>query len=324
MRFLPDYTLQILPEASFGEAIAAVEQTLAACKQAGRFTAFDGVEIYYEYFLAQDSRASVVIVHGLSEFIGKFYEMIHCLLRQGYNVFLYDQRCHGYSGRLTDEMDLLHVDHFEDYVEDLSQFIHEIVIPTEDKPIYLYSHSMGGAVSALYLAQHPDTVQKAVMAAPMFVPVVRQVPLWLARCSTALGRWLLGGKTKFFLSSEFNPNVTYKEEYGTSRARFEHNMQMRRSDLHYRSTPMSFGWIHNSLTVGPKIFRRQVIGRIRTPILLLSAEKDTTVMNLPQRRFAQKCDCCTFREIPNETHALLAANDAVLQDIMQQILDFFA
>ena len=69
-------------------------------------------------------------------------------------------------------------------------------------------------------------IEKAIMVAPMFVPVVKQVPNWLARHSVAIGRWLFGNKTKFLLTSEFDPDVQYKESLGSSKARFEHNMKI--------------------------------------------------------------------------------------------------
>ena len=223
MRFVPDYKLNIIPESDFSQGISDIEQKLTESMVTGSFTAFDNIKIHYEYILTENSKASVVIVHGLSEFTKKFYEFIYYVLNQGYNVFIYDQRCHGLSGRLTNRIDLLHVDSFKDYVKDLSQFIEQVVIPTEDKPIYLYSHSMGGAISALYLAECSDRVQRAVLAAPMFVPVVKQVPEWLARHSVAVGRWIFGNKRKFFLTSEFNPDVQYNDRCGSSRARFEYN-----------------------------------------------------------------------------------------------------
>ena len=117
MRFVPDYTLQILSEEEFPAGIREIERQLDACRHEGYISSFDGTRLHYEYFLAENSVASVVIVHGLSEFTKKFYEVASYLLRQGYNVFLYDQRCHGLSDRLTDRIDLIHVDRYRDYVE---------------------------------------------------------------------------------------------------------------------------------------------------------------------------------------------------------------
>ncbi len=324
MRFVPDYQLNIIAESDFVQGIRDVEQKLIDRMVEGSFQAFDNTEIHYEYILAQDSKASIVIVHGLSEFTKKFYEFIYYALNQGYNVFIYDQRCHGLSGRLTDQLDLLHVDDFRDYVKDLSQFIDEVVVPTEDKPIYLYSHSMGGAISALYLSGCSDRVKKAVLAAPMFLPVVQQVPTWLARHSVRVGRLFFGTKRKFFLTSEFDPDIPYRERYGSSKARFEHNMKMRKENPQYQSTPMTFGWIYNALIVGSRIFKRKVIDNIHTKILLISAENDMTVRNEPQHRFAQKCKTCEFKEIKGASHALLESDEKMMSEILQLTFDFYA
>ncbi len=323
MKFVPNYKLDIIPDAEFGTRITSVTEKLMNCRTTGSFNAFDNTQIYYEYFLSEGSRASIVIVHGLSEFTKKFYEFAYYMLNQGYNVFIYDQRCHGLSGRLTSHRDLLHVDIFDDYVRDLTQFIDEIVIPTENKPIYMYSHSMGCAVAALYLAKHSDKIKRAILSAPMFMPVVDSVPAWIARPSVALGKLVFGKKAKFALTKEFNPDVSYKAGHCTSRARFEHNMNLRRENPYYQSTPMSYGWVYNSLIVGIEIFKHKIIDNINTKVLVISAENDTTVENKPQLLFAQKCKNCEFLQIKGETHALLASEEKTLGAMIEHILAFY-
>ena len=156
---------EIIPEEKFAEEIVKIENELSKICRQGYFDSFDGKKLYFEYFLKQNAKASVVIVHGLSEFTKKFYEITYYLLSAGYNVFLYDQRCHGRSCRLGAHKDILHVDNFTDYARDLNEYINNVVMPASDKPIYVYSHSMGGAVTALYLEKWQDTVKKAVMSA---------------------------------------------------------------------------------------------------------------------------------------------------------------
>lgn len=323
MRFTPDFKLQIIEDRQFDEQILNVEETLKMHKNSGYFSAFDNTEIYYEYFLCENARANVVIVHGLSEFTKKFYELSFYLLNQGYNVFLYDQRCHGLSGRLTDDIQLLHVDSFNDYVADLEQFIDEIIIPVENKPLYLYSHSMGGAITSLYLAKNQDKVQKAVLTAPMFQPIVKSVPEYVARASVRLCKALIGPEKRFFQSKNFDPNVQYSAHHGTSEVRFNYNLNLRKGNENYQSSPMSFSWVLNSLTVKNTILKDKFIQKIKTPILIISAEKDNTVKNEPQRLFAQKCNSCEFLEIGNETHSLLASNSKTLEYIVRTVLNFY-
>ncbi len=324
MRYIPNYELNIINEDEFPAAIKKIEEKLEQIKVSGTFTAFDGINISYEYFLAENSNASVVIVHGLSEFTRKFYEFIYYLLNMGLNVFIYDQRCHGLSDRLTDNIELLHVDDFDDYVKDLSQFIDEVVLKTEDKPLYLYSNSMGGAISALYLSQNSSKIEKAILAVPMFEPIVDYVPMSIARMGVAVGKLVYGGKTKFLLTKDFNPNVQYRVEHGSSRARFEHNMDLRRENPNYRSTPMSFGWIYNSLTVKRRIFRLKIINEIKTPILIISAEKDATVNNKLHYKFLNKCKNCRLENIENSAHSILVNDIETMSRIMNLIFEFYS
>ena len=323
MKFIPDYSLNIISEEDFSQKIVEIETTLEKIKIAGSYKAFDGIDIAYEYFLSQNSKASIVIVHGLSEFTKKYYEFIYYCLNQGFNVFIYDQRCHGLSGRLTDRIELLHVDSFDDYVDDLTRFIDDVVLKTVEGPLYLYSHSMGSAVCALYLAKHTDKIEKAVFSAPMFVPVVDSVPLPIARMGVSVGRLFYGNKTKFLLTSEFDPDAQYKSDYCSSKARFEHNMMMRVENPSYQSTPLTFGWVHNSLIVNKKIFKKDVIDKIKTPILLFSAERDMTVENEPQYKFAKRCKNCQLIGVKDTTHAVLASDAETLTRVMKQIFDFF-
>jgi lysophospholipase len=323
MRFVPDFNLNLISEENLPTAIQNITEELEKFKVSGSFEAFDKTKIYYEYYLCQGSKASIVIVHGLSEFINKFYEFIYYCLNQGFNVFIYDQRCHGLSGRLTDQIDLLHVDDFSDYVKDLSQFVEQIVIKTEDKPIYIYSQSMGGAETALYLANPHKNVKKAVLAVPMFQPVVDVVPYKIARGGVRIARHFYGKKTKFLLSRDFNPEVEYNQSQGTSKARFEHNMKMRIENPNYQSTPMSFGWVHNSLIVKNRIFKSKVINNIKTPSLLITAKQDTVVENAPHYSFAEKCKICKLIELENANHALLASDNKTLENVVNLIFDFY-
>lgn len=323
MRFVPDYTLNIIQEDDFPTAIRQVEAALEPCRNEGYFVTFDGKKIYYEYFLAENSIASIVVVHGLSEFTKKFYEVASYFLNQGYNVFLYDQRCHGKSDRLTDRIDLIHVDHYNDYVEDLRQFIDRVVLPADTKPLYIYSHSMGGAVSLKFMAKYPDTVEKAVLSAPLFEPVSVDLPRWFICPSVGIAKWFCGRKRKFPLSSEFNPDHPYRKSADASENRFLHNLQMRRDNPCYQTTPLTFGWNHRVLQLRPQLLNRRFIKRIKTPILLLSAERDTVVKNDGQYIFAERCSVCTLVSIADTNHGMLTGTFETITAHMEHTLSFY-
>ena len=80
---------------------------------------------------------------------------------------------------------------------------------------------------------------------------------------------------------------------------------------------MSFSWVWQSLTVRRTVLNPTFIDKIRTPILLISAENDRTVRNQPQRDFAKNCPSCEFLEIAGATHALLAAKNEELESLLK-------
>ena len=324
MRIRPDYCLSVLREEEYNEKMPAISQALEECRQTGTFSGFDGKPLYYEYFLAEESRGAVVVAHGLSEFSEKYHEFAWYLLHQGYDVFLYDQRCHGRSCRLTDRQDLIHVDHFSHYRKDLHRFVCDVVRTVTDKPLYLYSHSMGGAVAAQYLAEHPETFQKAVLSAPMILPLTGGVPAFVARwgllCSHALGF----GKRKFRFSSEFNPEYPFAKSRDRSFARFQRNMELRLANEAFRTTPLSVRWVQQSVSLRGKLTSRRFLRKIKTPILMLCAENDGVVHEKPQAIFARRCPACRQEILPGSTHSMLCGTYETISTHVQMVLHHFS
>ena len=323
MEFTPDYKLNILDENNYSSQMCLVKNKLAECRNEGFFTAFDGKKIFYEYFLAKNSTASIVIVHGLSEFTKKFYELAYYLLNAGYNVFLYDQRCHGKSERLTDNSELIHVENFNDYVVDLDVFVENIVSKASDKPINIYCHSMGGAVTALYLSKKSERIKKAVFTSPMIEPLVKNAPVLLAKLFMTLQMIFLDKSSKWQFCEPFDPSVTFSRSGNSSEARFKYNFGMRLDDLDYRTTPMSISWVYGSLMVKDKIFRKNLIKRIKTPILLFSAQKDTVVSTKAQMDFVKRSKSCEVEKLDNAKHSILTSDSKELEAHIKTVMDFF-
>lgn len=323
MGFCPDYKLEILPEEGFDIHMDALEERLEACRKEGYFQGVKDLKIYYEYFLAENARGAVVIVHGLSEFTQKYHEFAGYLLNQGYHVFLYDQRGHGRSGRQTDRLDLIHVDQFTDYAKDLELFLQTVVRPATELPLYLYAHSMGGAVSALYLAKHPDTFVKAVMSAPMIMPIFGDVPLFFAQMGLGMYLLISNRKAPFWGTKEFDPNFKFENSHDKSRARFDRNMRLRLANPCYCTTPISMQWAYKSLFLGGKFTSKGFIRKLRTPILMLSGDHDTVVNTDYQAKFAEKYHLCRRVVMAGATHSMLLGEQQTIYDHVKQVLDHF-
>ncbi len=314
----------ILQEETFKENMAAVMEQLDACHKEGTFSGFDGQTLYYECYRRPESRGAVVIVHGLSEFTKKYQEFAWYLLEQGYDVFLYDQRSHGRSCRLTGRNDLIHADRFTDYYKDLDRFVCDVVRKATDLPLYLYAHSMGGAVAAQYLAHHPDVFQKAVLSAPMILPLTGGVPLPIARVGLT-ACWLFGmGKKKFWLADEFDPNYPFERSQDQSRARFERNMEIRLANPCYCTTPQTVRWVQQSITLRRKLIAKRFTKKLQTPVLMICGENDRVVSMTAQAEFAESCPVCRRIVVENATHSMLCGTPEIIGIHVRHVLEHFA
>ena len=136
----------------------------------GNLSSFDDTALRYYYAIPEGAKGIVLMVHGLSEFFGKYHEMAWYFYRSGFGFFFLEQRGHGYSGgKLPDAADIVVIDDFRTYMKDLKCFYDRIVDPrSEGLPKVIFAHSMGGAVSALFLENYPGLFKGAVFSSPMF------------------------------------------------------------------------------------------------------------------------------------------------------------
>lgn len=319
MKFMPSYTLNILADEAFAQRMDEIRLQLDACRVSGDLICRDGVRLFYEYFLAEEAVGSVVLLHGMSEFTCKHYELAYYLLEQGYNVFLYDQRGHGRSQRLTDRTDLIHVERFSDFVEDLQEFVEQIVLPAADSPLYLYGHSMGGAVSLFYLAAHPDTFRRAVISSPLFVPQVG-APTPVAAISAWKDQLLRGAESKLTHSREFIAKIPDEWQNDPACSRNKYMMQLRIDERNYQTTPMTAGFALRALYLTPKLLR--IAKKIRTPHLLISGSGDTVVKTRPHVRFARRAPLCSFISVPEGKHAMMCDDQKSAAIHTHLVLDY--
>ena len=110
------------------------------------FPGYDKKELHAARFTADNPQGTVSVLHGFTESIEKYREFIYELLCHGYNVCMLDQRGHGLSYRKVEDKTLTHIDRFEEYVKDMDCFVRDVASGMPG-PHFLFSHSMGGAVS---------------------------------------------------------------------------------------------------------------------------------------------------------------------------------
>ena len=177
----------IVAEDNYQETMKTiVEPYLDSIRHIGTLSALrDGHRIYYEYFDIEEEKGSVVILHGFTEFIRKYSEIIYYFSQAGYDVYMIEHYGHGYSERRSDVQDNLSkvaVDDFDVYTEDVKQFVDQVVLPkAKDNPLILFGHSMGGGVATRFLEIYPDIFSYAILSSPMIGIEMGAVPEFVAK-----------------------------------------------------------------------------------------------------------------------------------------------
>lgn len=305
--------ISTIKENEYRERIVEIEASLSKKANVGSFRSFDGAELAYEYYLTNPCRSSIIIIHGFTEFAKKYREMCWYFLNSGYNVFIFDQRGHGLSHRDVSPLQLTHVDRFSDYADDLKEFIDKIVSPASGNlPLFIYSHSMGGAITLDFLERNPGKIAKAVLSAPMFCPITKGLPRKVLRKIVETQAKKDGWKARFKYSGGFNPAPEFERTSDMSRARFDYHMQSRLAEERYQTSAATNRWMYEVLSLVDTVAAKRNVTKISAEILVFSAEKDKVVRNGLQRIFASRHLNCRHILVKSAKHNLHSSSDEIL------------
>lgn len=301
-----------------------VEPYLESIREDGYFESFDANQIHYEKYLLDGAEGNVVLVHGFTESAEKFREMSYNFLQMNFNVFVIDNRGHGLSYRKHPENpETVCVDKFEHYVEDLKRFIEKVVKPAgQGLPLYLYAHSMGGAIGVQFLQTYPGVFTKAVLSAPMIEP--RSAPLNVGLTLAIMRLFCLVGKKDdmVFIHKGFDPERTYERSHDTSKARFDYYMAKRKANRNLQTAGASCAWVREAMKVTKKNLNPKRNANIKIPVLLCQPEEDTSVVSEKENVFISQIPNGRLVQFKNCKHEIYASVDDTVLTYLQTIEEF--
>jgi len=289
-----------------------------------KFESNDGVKIAFCQVLQADAKHAIVISNGRVESYLKYQELIFDLYQQGYSVFALDHRGQGLSERLTDNPHQGYVGKFEDYVDDFSLFIENIVLPTQHLSLSVMAHSMGGAIATHYLHRQPNIFDSAVMSAPMFgiaLPFNTKIILWLAnrldktRPSKQEGKitsnYVLGG-------TDYQPEPFISNNLTHSKHRYEHYRDLYKKHPEIQLGSPTNHWLVEAINAAEQsiAFAKQS----QTPILILQASEDSIVTN--QAQDLALSNLCHKVVIEGAYHEVLIEGDTLRNTALTYAINF--
>ncbi len=155
--------------------------------------------------------ASLTLVHGIGEHSGRYQSMAEYYCNNGISVLSYDQRGHGKT-----EGKRGHIRSYDIAAEDIKHFVEETKTRHLKIPLFLYGHSLGGAMALYYCLTHKPNINGAVISAPGLAPGTPFPPLimFLAKIMAKLtpSVTLSNGLERKYLSRDRNVEIRYNSD----------------------------------------------------------------------------------------------------------------
>jgi len=323
-------TILVLPTAAFGISEDVFETVYDSSVipffeqfDNGSFWGTDNIRINYVTYEPDNETGAVVILHGKSESYIKYAELAYDLRELGCAFYLMDHRGMGFSERMikTDSQ-RVHVDLFDDYVEDVKTFMDTVVNQTPHAKIVFLAHSMGAAVAALYLEKYPDGADGAILSSPMLQVNTGAYPEPVAFLMASLG-------TMIGLGREYAPGqgprsdpVFENNTVTHSRARWSKwELDLIPNNTQIKSGGPSFQWVWNSMVFG--WMSRLLAPKVRVPVLLFQAGEDCVVLPEGQDDFCNRANNCTQIGFAGARHEILMETDSIRDAALAEIDDFY-
>jgi lysophospholipase len=258
-------------------------------------------------------RGVCVLLHGQTEFIEKYGEVIGELQARNYAVATFDWRGQGGSGRMLADTRKAHIRDFREYDEDLATFLEQVVKPMAAGAPLGLAHSMGAHILLRTLHDRPRTFGGAVLSAPMMEASTRGYPHWFATAITALmnatGRgddWVLGMEGRDPLKMKFEDNIVTSD-----RARWQRGQDILAKDPDIRLAGPTWSWLKAASASMARVMSRGYAEAIETPVLVCGAGKDRIVLTPAERAFAQRLPHGKYVEFEDSEHEILMENDSI-------------
>ncbi|MUK48847.1 alpha/beta fold hydrolase [Aliivibrio fischeri] len=267
-----------------------------------------------------DKKQTLVLVNGRNESYWKYKEVI-LELSQYFNIYAYDHRGQGESGRMTQDHELGHVDDFHDYVMDLYIFMERVVRPNLNGECFMLSHSMGAAVMTQYLSMFDHPVKASAATSPMFGVYIPGKAHGLKKQTLNLLD-ILANKPNYALGQSHFKKVRYEENVLThSQVRYQMFVDLFVNNPNLRLGGPSTHWITESIKAGKKCIANA--HKVKIPMLILQAGGDLVVSNIAQTAFHEKCHSSHLEVVKDSYHDILIEKDLYRDVAINTLLDFF-
>lgn len=274
---------------------------------AGEVKTRDGALLRFARWDAEGRyRGAVCLLQGRAEFIEKYFETVRELRSRGFAVVTFDWRGQGSSERALADRRKGYVENFRQYDADLEAVMTEVVLPHNQPPLIGLAHSMGGAVALRSAANGRRYFDRIILSAPMIgLPSLassafaRSTFRALRACGLGAS-YIPGGRGTPMDLRPFagNPRTSDPERYA------------RNAGIVAAAPGLGLGsptvaWTDAAFNALQEFAQPDYPGKIREPMLIVTAGRDRIVSQAASALFASRSDAASHLMIKGAQHEVL-------------------
>lgn len=317
--------MNLLSEKNFSEDMKnIVEPMLASIHSSGimsRKNADDGAGIYYDIYKTPNAKGAIIMSHGFSESAEKLKEIIYYMVQMGYEVYAVDHRGHGRSFRESSHPNLVTVNNFYDYVYDLHDFVSLIVKTETTLPLYLFGHSMGGAISAIYIEKYPNDFKKAILSSPMLklkLPVAEPLTRLYSGFMCLIGK----GNTFGPMQKPYEGFESFEGSSASNEARFNYYQNKKATIPTFQLCAFSYNWLYRSLVAIKKARSKRACAKVKIPALVFICNDDALIDPKGPTEFVKNTETASLIAFSGCRHEIYNSDDNVIAEYYRDLFDF--
>lgn len=251
---------------------------------------------YGQVWETKNTKAVVVIVHGMGEHSGRYKHVAKKLTEHNFSVIAIDHFGHG---KTTGKRG--HNPSFTAVLESVTKTIEKAKEVFTNKPIFLYGHSMGGNVAINYSIRVNHNL-KGIIATSPFLKLAFQPPA----LKLAFGKLIQKIAPSITMENDLNAN-------DVSRDKTEVQKYLNDPLVHNKISP------NFSLTfIKSGQWAIENAKKLKTPMFLLHGTDDKIINYRGTQEFANKTNKATLKLYKDGYHEL--HNDLCKEEMLQDIV----
>ena len=271
----------------------------------------DGVSLRFARFAPPAGRrGTVCIFPGRTEWIEKYFETVRDLRNRGFAVAILDWRGQGLSDRALGDRLKGYVRSFSEFDIDLEAFMGQVVLPDCPPPFFALGHSMGASVLIRAVARGQRWFDRTVLTAPMLgIAFVQSMSV----ASAILRVLRLGGLGGTYVPGRYKGIIDLRPFAGnpltTDPVRFARNAAVLEAEPTLGLGGPTIAWCDAAFRAMLTMEEPSFPGRIRQPILIVTAGRDAIVSNNAIENFAAQLRAGSQLVVVGAQHELLMEQD---------------